>query len=223
MEALVRLREPDGSLISPAEFIPLAEQTGQIHSITWFVLEEACRLLKFTPKLEGVSVSINMPMTQLQEKGFLPRFISTVDQAGIDHHRICIEFTERAILDNFQSTMDVMQQLRQEGFLFYLDDFGTGYSNFNCLLQLPFQFIKLDTCLVHSIRNGAVDYTMPQMLTNLFHDMNLRVVAEGAETEAEVQALTRIGVDRIQGFALARPMPTDDLLRFYQKHPVRNF
>lgn len=223
MEALIRLREPDGKLISPAEFIPLAEQTGQIHSITWFVLEETCRLLKFTPKLEGVSVSINMPMTQLQEKGFLPRFISTVDQAGIDHNRICIEFTERAILDNFQSTMDVMQQMRLEGFRFYLDDFGTGYSNFNCLLQLPFQFIKLDTCLVHTRKNGVVDYAMPQMLTKLFHDMNLKVVAEGAETEEEVQALTRIGVDRIQGFALARPMPTEDLIRFYQKHPVRDF
>ena len=222
MEALIRLREPDGKLISPAEFIPLAEQTGQIHSITWFVLEETCRLLKFTPKLEGVSVSINMPMTQLQEKGFLPRFVSTVNQAGIDHNRICIEFTERAILDNFQNTMDVMLQLRQEGFRFYLDDFGTGYSNFNCLLQLPFQFIKLDTCLVHTKRNGAVDYAMPQMLTKLFHDMNLKVVAEGAETEEEVQALTRIGVDRIQGFALARPMSVDDLLRFYQKHPVRD-
>lgn len=108
-----------------------------------------------------------------------------------------------------------MQQLRSEGFQFYLDDFGTGCSNFNCLLQLPFQVIKLDACLVRSMKNGKVDYTMVQILTNLFHDMNLKVVAEGIESEQDVQALTQIGVDRIQGFALARPMPMEEVLRFY--------
>ena len=220
MEALIRLREPDGSLISPAEFIPLAEQTGQIFPITWFVLDEVCRLLKSSPELAGVSVSINMPMAQLLENGFIPRFIGTVDQAGIAHRRICIEFTERAILENFQNTHNIMQQLAYEGFRFYLDDFGTGYSNFNCLLQLPFQFIKLDTCLVHSHISGLSDYAMPHMLTNLFHDMNLVVVAEGVEEDKEVEALTEMGIDRIQGFALARPMPEDKLLNFYREHPV---
>ena len=220
MEALIRLREPDGSLISPAEFIPLAEQTGQIFPITWFVLDEVCQLLKSSPELADVSVSINIPMAQLLEKGFIPRFIGTVDQAGIAHRRICIEFTERAILENFQNTHNIMQQLAYEGFRFYLDDFGTGYSNFNCLLQLPFQFIKLDTCLVHSSINGLPDYTMSHMLTNLFHDMNLVVVAEGVEEENEVTALTKLGIDRIQGFALARPMSEDALLNFYREHPV---
>lgn len=220
MEALVRLKEPDGTFISPAEFIPLAEQTGQVSMITWFVLEEVCRLLKYTPRLEGVSVSINLPMAQLMENGFVPRFTGIVDQAGIDHHRICIEFTERAIPENFRQSQSVMERLNQEGFRFYLDDFGTGYSNFNCLLQLPFQIIKLDTCIVHTTRNGAPDYTMVRMLTNLFHDMGYVVVAEGAETDEEVRALTQQGVDRIQGYALARPMPADALIKFY--HERRN-
>ena len=220
MEALIRLREPDGTLISPAEFIPLAEQTGHISLVTWFVLEEVCRFLKFAPKLEEVSVSVNLPMPQLLEKGFVPRFLSIVDQAGIDHQRICIEFTERAILENFQQTMAVMEQLTAEGFRFYLDDFGAGYSNFNCLLQLPFQIIKLDTCLVKAGKNGKRDYTMVRTLCKLFHDMELTVVAEGAETEEEVKALSEHGVDRIQGFALARPMPEDKLLDFYQEHPL---
>lgn len=222
MEALIRLRESDGTLISPAEFIPLAEQTGHISLITWFVLEEVCRMLKFSPKLEGVSVSINLPMNQLLEKGFVPRFISIVNQAGIDHHRICIEFTERAILDNFQQTQKVMDQLTQEGFRFYLDDFGSGYSNFNCLLQLPFHIIKLDTCLAHFKKSGLSNYAMIRTLTKLFHDMDLIVVAEGAETQEEVQALTEQGVDRIQGYALARPMPAEALMKFYQDHPVEN-
>ena len=219
-EALIRLREPDGKLISPAEFIPMAEQTGQVSSITWFVLEEVCRLLKTAPELKNVSVSINLPMAQLLEKGFVPRFSSIVNQYGIDHHRICLEFTERAILDNFQQTLSIMQQLTSDGFRFYLDDFGAGYSNFNCLLQLPFQIIKLDTGLIHSGKGGKQDYTVVHTLTKLFHDMDLVVVAEGAETQEEVQMLTAQGIDRIQGYALARPMPVDDVIKFYQAHPV---
>ena len=220
MEALIRLREPDGTLISPAEFIPVAEQTGHIAPIGWFVLEEVCRLLKSPPELQNVSVSINLPMPQLLEKGFIPRFLGIVDQASIAHRRICIEFTERAILENFEQTIDVMEELKAHGFRFYLDDFGTGYSNFNCLLQLPFQIIKLDACLVRREPNGRPDYTMVRTLTKLFHDMDLIVIAERAENEQEVQALTEQGVDRIQGFALARPMPADTLLKFYRENPV---
>lgn len=219
MEALIRLREPDGTLISPAEFIPVAEQTGHISSITWFVLEEVCKTLKYTPELDHVSVSINMPQPQLLEKGVIPRFISTVDQAGIDHHRICIEFTERAILDNFQQVLSVMEKLTEEGFRFFLDDFGVSYSNFNCLLQLPFQVIKLDSCLVNASQNNQIKYSTVQALTNLFHDMGLIVVAEGAETMEDVHILHEQGVDRVQGFALARPMPVDKLIQFYSEQP----
>ena len=220
MEALIRLREPDGSLISPAEFIPLAEQTGHIAPISWFIIEEVCRLLKTPPELQHVSVSINLPMPQLLEKGFVPRFTGIVDQYGIEHRRICIEFTERAILENFEQTLGIMEELSQSGFRFYLDDFGTGYSNFNCLLQLPFHIIKLDACLVQRSPNGTADYAMVGTLTKLFHDMGLVVIAERAESEAEVQALTAQGVDRIQGFHLARPMPAENLLKFYRENPV---
>lgn len=217
MEALIRLREPDGKLISPGEFIPLAEQTGLISPITWFVLEEVCRTLKNNSELGDVSVSINMPQKQLLEKGFIPRFTGIVDQAGIDHKRICIEFTERELLENFRQTLIVMEELTQNGFRFFLDDFGVSYSNFNCLLQLPFQMIKLDPCLVHSGKDGLPDYTTLHTLTKLFHDMDLIVIAEGAETQEEVQNLTKQGVDRIQGFALARPMPPEKLLEFYSE------
>ena len=219
-EALIRLREPDGSLISPGEFIPMAEQTGHISSVTWFVLEEVCRLLKEHPQLHNLSVSINLPMTQLFEKGFVPRFVSIVNQAGIDHRQICIEFTERAILENFRQTLSIMQQMTQEGFHFYLDDFGSGYSNFNCLLQLPFQIIKLDMGLIPSGKDNKSDYSIVHTLTTLFHDMDLVVVAEGAETQDDVQMLAKQGIDRIQGYALARPMPIDKLLEFYREHPL---
>lgn len=217
LEALLRLREPDGSLISPAEFIPLAEQTGLIAPITWFVVEEVCDLLRRTPALRDVSVSINLPMPQLLSKGFIPHLNSIVDRAGIPHRRVCLEFTERAILENFEQTQEIMKQLTLDGYRFLLDDFGTGYSNFNCLLQLPFQFIKLDACLVQPAEQQESDYTMVRTLTNLFHGMDLQVIAEGVELPDTVNVLRTHGVDRIQGFALARPMPEDLLLDFYRE------
>ena len=222
MEALIRLREPDGKLVSPGEFIPLAEQTGQINSVTWFVLEETCRILKTYPELWDVTVSINLPMAQLVEKGFVTRFMGIVDQAGLEHHRICIEFTERTILETFQQTQAVMQELTREGFRFYLDDFGEGYSNFNCLLQLPFQIIKLDAGFIRQKPKGNRNYETVRALTNLFHDMSLIVVAEGAETEDEVRTLAELGVDRIQGYYFARPMAEQPLLEFYQSNTRRS-
>ena len=218
MEALIRLREPNGSMISPAEFIPLAEKTGHINSITWFVITEVCDALKNTPELANVSVSVNLPMEQLLEKSFIPRLNSIVDGAGIAHRRICLEFTERAILENFQQTLDIMETLTQQGYRFFLDDFGSGYSNFNCLLQLPFQVIKLDRGLVRPNRDGSRHSNVVQTLTRLFHSMNLNVIAEGAETQEDVDRLTADGVDRIQGYFFAKPMPLDALVEFYHNN-----
>lgn len=220
MEALVRLREPDGTLISPGEFIPIAEESGYIAPITWFVVESTCLFLKNNPELENVCVSINVPMQQILEAGFITRLNSIVDQAGIAHHRICLEFTERTVLDSFQQTLEIMTWLRQQGYRFFLDDFGTGYSNFNAMLQLPFESIKLDSSLVHPHWDEKDPHLMVRTLTKLFHDMSLTVVAEGVETMEEAFVLTEIGVDRLQGFALARPMPEEKILNFYREHTV---
>ena len=215
MEALIRLREPDGSLVSPGEFIPLAEATGHIAPITWFVLEEVCEFLKNNEVLGDVSVSVNVPMAQLLDKGFATRLNSIVDRAGVAHNRICIEFTERAILETFEQTRQVMTELAEDGYRFYLDDFGAGYSNFNCLFQLPFRLIKLDACLVRGRQAQQNNYATARTLTALFHQMGFLVIAEGAETLEEVEMLRSHGIDRVQGYALARPMPEDKLLEFY--------
>ena len=217
MEALIRMREPNGKLISPAEFIPLAEETGQINAITWFVLNQVCRMLKSNPELEDTSVSINVPMSQLIEKDFASRFISTVDAFGVEHRRICIEFTERTILESFQHMQSAMNVLTDAGFRFFLDDFGVGYSNFNCLISLPFNVIKFDSALIHRDIDGLQQFETIKALTSLFHGRNLTVVAEGIEKPEEVQMLTEIGVDRIQGYVFARPMPENELLRFYRE------
>jgi EAL domain-containing protein (putative c-di-GMP-specific phosphodiesterase class I) len=223
MEALIRLREPDGSYISPSEFIPVAEQTGMVAPITWFILDEACRLLKEHPELGVASVGINLPMAQLLDKSFMIRLNSIVDGAGIAHRRICLEFTERAILENFQQTLDIMETLTQQGYRFFLDDFGMGYSNFNCLLKLPFTTVKLDRSLTSTVLSNKNEQNIVYMLTELFHRMDLKVVAEGAETEDQVNVLKEFGVDRIQGYYYAKAMDIKKIIAFNDKYPVDRY
>ena len=215
MEALIRLQEPDGSLVSPGEFIPLAEETGVITSVTWFVLEEACRFLSSREELAEVNVSINLPMLQLLEPGFATRLNSIVDRFGVGHGRICLEFTEREILETFEQTRGVMRELTASGYRFFLDDFGTGYSNYSCMLQLPFHTVKLDASLLRVSQEKGNRELLPA-LTKLLHDLGVQVVAEGVETQAEVDHLTACGVDRIQGFFYARPMDEEKIVAFYQ-------
>ncbi len=219
MEALVRIVEPDGSLISPAEFIPVAEETGMIAPITWFVLEEACRLLKEHPELKNTSIAINLPMAQLLDKSFNAHVNCIVDSYGIAHERIGLEFTERAILENFEQVQNVMNLFTQDGYRFYLDDFGAGYSNFNCLLQLPFHNIKLDMNLTRMdiTADGRQQLGLIKTLTGFLRDIDMTVVAEGVETVEAARALESMGVDRIQGYIYARPMPEDKLLEFYRQ------
>ena len=214
MEALIRLVEPDGSIISPAEFIPVAEQTGMISSVTWFVLEEVCRLLKEHPELK-VSIGVNLPMAQLLDRAFSVRLDGMVRQYDIDRSKIGLEFTERAILENFEQIRHVMAALTDQGYCFYLDDFGSGYSNFNCLLQLPFQNIKLDAGLVKMdlSETGEGEEGLICRLADFLHGRNLQIIAEGVETEEEAVRLSQFGVDRIQGYVYARPMPEEDMLK----------
>lgn len=217
MEALIRLVEPDGTIISPGEFIPIAEKTGMVASLTWFVLEEACRMLKEHEELKDVSISINLPMAQMLEKGFILRMNSVLESYGLTHDRIGLEFTERDILENFDQVKYVMQQFTQSGYRFYLDDFGSGYSNFNCLLQLPFKHIKLDMTLIRmDVSNEGLERLgLVKTLSAYLHKMNLDVVAEGVETRQMAETLVQLGVDRIQGYYFARPMPEEKVIEFY--------
>lgn len=216
MEALLRLREPDGSLIFPLEFIPLAEETDMIEPITWFVIEESCRALSENRFLDGVSVSINLSMEQLLDPKFETRINQITSLYNIDHRRICLEFTERVMLADFNKVKNAMITIAANGYRFFLDDFGTGLSNFNCLLQLPFESIKLDMELTSTIDTNP-DCGMVKMLIDLFHRMDLIVIAEGVETENQVNALMELCVDKIQGYYYSAPMPISKLEEFYKE------
>jgi len=217
MEALIRLREADGSFISPLEFIPLAEKNNMIIPITWFVIEQACRTLAQHRELDEMRVSINIPMSQLIDKDFEQHLNRIVDSYNIAHNRISFEFTERVIIEDLTKAEENMRRLSKNGYLFYLDDFGVGYSNFNCVLQLPLKTIKLDMSLTSTIEKIQENCNLVKILIDLFHSMHLNVIAEGAEEIKQVDLLHSYGVDGIQGYYFAKPMPTDALIEFMEK------
>lgn len=215
-EALLRLRDHNGNLIRPDEFIPLAEESDVIFDITWFVVEQVCRFLHDNPTLDFISVSVNLPMPQLQIPGFLDRLNSLTQEYGIEHRRICLEVTERTFPEDSAAAKDCMQDLCAAGYRMFLDDFGVGYSNFSWLLQLPFSCIKLDSSICWNIETDEKSRDTVRSLIRLFQERGNHVIAEGAETEAQVNVLTGCGVDRIQGYYYAKPMDKDHFLDFYQ-------
>jgi EAL domain-containing protein (putative c-di-GMP-specific phosphodiesterase class I) len=159
-------------------------------------------------------------MEQLFEENFVQELNRIVDGYGIDHSQICLELTERAMTDDFAKAKTYMERVTSLGYRFFLDDFGTGMSNFNCLLDLPFKNVKLDMCLTATIVTDTTQQTLVSTLTELFHKMDAFVIAEGAETEQQVELLAKYGIDRIQGYYFARPMRLDSLLDFYKKNPL---
>ena len=215
-EILIRLKEQNGTYVSPAEFIPLAEKTGQIIPLTWFVIESTCKAMAQNHELDGMRASINLPMLQLVAPDFEERLNRIVDGYGIPHERISFEFTERVILDDLAPAQKNMSSLYESGYSFYLDDFGTGYSNFNVLFNLPLKTVKLDMSLTAPSENPRRS-DLAKILTDFFHGMGLGVVAEGAETIDQVEYLKEIGVDGIQGYYFAKPMPLNKLKCFLKK------
>ena len=217
MEALIRLHEPDGSMISPGEFIPIAEKTGLIVSITRFVINEVCRAIVANDAFDGVRVSINLPLFHLLDPTFPSKLNEIVDGHGIDHSRIAFEFTERTIFEDLDTAEKIMKKLASDGYSFYLDDFGVGYSNFNCVMKLPISVVKLDKDLTYTVEGLEGNYNLVNILTDLFHDMGIVVTAEGAETERQIELLKQYNIDYVQGYYYARPMPIAGAVEFFKK------
>ncbi len=213
-EALIRLSDGNGGYISPEEFIPLAERAGLIDEISWFVADRTCSLLGSgrCPWLE--SVSVNLSVRQLMAKDLCERLEQLLGKHEVDSGRLKIEITERFVADDEKAARLAMDKLHDAGFGFLLDDFGTGYSNFSSVLNLPFDTVKLDRSLVSGLVDDAKSRLTVMALVPFFHKLGLNVLAEGIETAAQSDIAFDFGVDRIQGFYYARPMPEDKLVEF---------
>lgn len=215
-EALLRLSEYDGTPVPPDLFIPLAEETGMICDLTWIVLEDVCRLL--SSGASGLdAVSINLSMQQLLDPQLPVRIREYLDKYDLDAKRLKLEITERFVLNDENYARELLETLSAIGVEISMDDFGTGYSNLSSVLQYPFSVVKLDRSLINTLPENKQAAMMVDALLQLFHNMNMRVVAEGVEEPVQADYLKSRGVDMIHGYYFARPMPEGELLSFLKK------
>ena len=213
-ESLLRLFDENGVLISPGEFIPLAEKNGLIDEISWLVLKKVCQFLGEHPDLPLKTVSINISIQQLTDRSFLHRVHSCLTQYGVPSDKLRFEITERTVSEKPEQVSAMMAQLATEGIRFYLDDFGVGYSNLAGMINLPFETIKLDASLLKDIDKDEKLYDTVRLLVQMMHNAGFIVIAEGIERAAQLDCVKSFNVDRVQGYYYAKPMPKKDLVTF---------
>lgn len=206
IEALLRWHHPTLGPVSPADFIPVAEETGLIIPLGDWVLQQAFAMAKRCPHL---SLSVNVSPLQFLAGNFIARLKEIVQQQVVDPRQIELEITEGVMLEDRQQALHTIQTLRAAGFRIALDDFGTGYSSLSYLTQFPVDTLKIDRCFTQLLGIQEQANTIVSSVIKLGHSLGLSVTAEGVETEQQRLALEEAGCDKLQGFLLSRPQPPE--------------
>ena len=208
-EALLRWQHPTRGAISPAEFIPLAEESGLIVPIGEWVLREACRQVQRWQArgLEVCPILVNISARQFRSLELLSMVRSALDETGVDARLLEVEITETTLMHNTEETLSILGQLHALGIKISVDDFGTGYSSLAYLKRFPVDLLKIDRSFVHDLVTDADDAIIVSAIIGLGRSLQLRVVAEGVETPEQVDFLKRRGCDEVQGFLFSKPLP----------------
>jgi len=208
MEALVRFEHPHKGIVSPGQFIPLAEQTGQIIEIGEQVLKKACMDTKrwVSEGLFSGRVAVNISAKQFELPDLDDRIENILRQVGLSPLHLECEITEGTLMENPEEALRMMQRLRDRGIHLALDDFGTGYSSLAYLKQFPLNTLKIDKAFIDDIANSNVDRHMAAAIINIAHNLGLKVVAEGVEYEEQLNILRRYDCEMLQGFLYSRPL-----------------
>ena len=225
VEALVRWQDADGIMISPAEFIPLAEETGQILPLGAWVLETAChQLTKWAkqPSFSHLTISVNVSVRQFRQPDFVTQVLSILAHCGANPEKLKLELTESLLASDVEDIILKMTALKVKGVTFALDDFGTGYSSLYYLKQLPLDQLKIDQGFVRDVLDDANDAAIAKMIIVLADSMGLTVIAEGVETEAQRVFLSGQGCYDYQGYLFGRPMPVNQLEVLIAQHTQVN-
>jgi EAL domain-containing protein (putative c-di-GMP-specific phosphodiesterase class I) len=215
-EALIRWQHPDGHWIAPLDFIPLAEELGLINQVGKLVLQLACSTLALWHR-EGfthLGMSVNLSAVQLRNP-LLPEQIAEILQInGLSAAALTLEITESVAMQDPQTSIERLEQIRALGVRLAMDDFGTGYSSLAYLKRLPLNILKLDRSFVQDLESNPNDAAICTATIGLAHHLGLAVVAEGVETEGQHAFLDRLGCDVCQGYLFSRPLPGDALRRW---------
>lgn len=214
-EALVRWQHPKRGMISPAEFIPVAEQTGAIRVLGEWILDEACCLSsKLNEAGLEIQISVNRSVAEFFPKDADKRWLQLLDDHQVQHEKIVFEITESLLMDGSDSQLDKINSLRSHGIAFSIDDFGTGYSAINYLRNYPVDYLKIDRSFVTDLLEDAQDRTLVEVIIKMGKALGIKVVAEGVENLEQLEVLKEYGCDYAQGFYLGRPMPFDQFLTY---------
>jgi predicted signal transduction protein with EAL and GGDEF domain/DNA-binding response OmpR family regulator len=221
-EALIRWQHPTRGRVSPGEFVNVAEETGQIVEIGRWVLQAACyqfRLWLERGLVDG-RIAVNLSARQFREPNLTETVLTALQQSGLEAKYLELEITEGILMSDPRAS-DIIAELRDHGISIALDDFGTGYSSLSYLTQFPIDTLKIDRSFVTDIAYESEQAAIVTAVTSLSHRLNLKVVAEGIETEAEWQVISDLSCDEVQGFLICKPLPANEIEQWLQASPFK--
>ena len=220
-EALVRWQHPQRGFVSPAEFVPFAEQTGYISLVTHWMLQQALQTLAhWAPQQPSLSIAVNISTRDLQNPQFCAHIQTQLTHYGVHPARLRLEIVESGLMEDPQSSIAVLQSLRALGVQLSIDDFGTGYSSLAYLQTLPVSELKIDRTFVDRIDQLPGTQRLFKTMVEMGHGMGLMVTAEGVETEAERTTITQLGCDVMQGYLGSRPLHGAALQAWFDQLPA---
>ena len=219
-EALMRWRHPEHGLISPAEFIPLAEETGVIDVLGEWALVQACRDALAWP--DHIRVSVNLSSVQFRKAGLVDMVTTVLADSGFDPKRLELEITETVLLRNNAANLEALLRLRALGLTIALDDFGTGYSSLSYLQRFPFDKLKIDQSFVRDLENRPDSLSIVQSIATLGRNLKLQTTAEGVETQAQLDIITEAGCSEAQGYFFSRPTPETEFHAMLTKQDLES-
>jgi EAL domain-containing protein (putative c-di-GMP-specific phosphodiesterase class I) len=213
MESLIRWQHPELGMVSPAKFIPLAEETGLIVPIGQWVLEQACRQTKALQEqgFPNLHVSVNLSPRQFHQRDLAASIGQTLARVGLKPGCLELEVTEGSVMDDAERSIRTLHDLKSMGVRLSIDDFGTGYSSLSYLKRFPIDALKLDQSFVRDITSDPDDAAIARAVIALGRSLRLTIIAEGVETLEQLEFLRKHECHMVQGYLLGRPMPADQL------------
>ncbi len=221
-EALIRWRHPERGLVSPAEFIPVAEASGLIGPIGEWVVREACRQTRQWQEegLASIRVAVNLSPSQFRHGNLLATMRQALDEAGLNPRFLEVELTESTVMSDAEGSVAILEQLSQMGVLVSVDDFGTGYSSMSYLRRFPVDILKIDRTFINEIVSRPDDASIVSAIVSLAHSLRLKVVAEGVETREQLDFLKILGCDQYQGYYFSPAVPPQQFAQLLQRTPA---